>query len=206
MKDEQNGSEAGDRTIDRWRQRLASRRPRRVATGERGMRPASERPRTVAEAAEELGLSVRAVRAWIASRLLAHQTRPRHSHSGRWTATCGRGRDGAGGAEVRNDDAVSARRELVVQGPVRRTGLSGAGEDDVEETRARRRTEAAAAARRGLPRAQEAAAAADPQGRVGSLARDEAADRRAENPSDREDAPLAHPAGARTEIHLRHRA
>ncbi len=72
MKDEQTGSEARDRTIDRWRHRLASRRPQRVAPGIRQLRPASERPRTVAEAADELGLSVHTIRAWIASRRLAH--------------------------------------------------------------------------------------------------------------------------------------
>jgi excisionase family DNA binding protein len=32
----------------------------------------SERPRTVSEAAEELGLSVHTIRAWIASRRLSH--------------------------------------------------------------------------------------------------------------------------------------
>jgi excisionase family DNA binding protein len=36
------------------------------------VRPRAERPLTVSEAAEELGLSVYTVRAWIASRRLAH--------------------------------------------------------------------------------------------------------------------------------------
>ena len=36
------------------------------------VRPRGERPLTVSEAAEELGLSVYTVRAWIASRRLAH--------------------------------------------------------------------------------------------------------------------------------------
>jgi excisionase family DNA binding protein len=59
-----------DRALNRWRRRLNS-----VAAS-----PASnevpprrvERPRTVHEAAEELGLSVHTVRAWIASRRLGH--------------------------------------------------------------------------------------------------------------------------------------
>ena len=35
-------------------------------------RPPAERPRTVAEAADELGLSVYTIRAWIASRRIGH--------------------------------------------------------------------------------------------------------------------------------------
>ena len=60
-----------DSALERWRGRL---RPMPVKatlkrqTGERLL----ERPRTVHEAAEELGLSAHTVRAWIASRRLSH--------------------------------------------------------------------------------------------------------------------------------------
>jgi excisionase family DNA binding protein len=59
--------------VDRWRERLTSvpARPPYPAKGHPA-RPTVERPRTVAEAAEELGLSVHTVRAWIANRRLAH--------------------------------------------------------------------------------------------------------------------------------------
>jgi len=62
-----------DGVVDRWRERLASlpAHPRDPAKGHHAG-PTVERPRTVAEAAEELGLSVHTVRAWIASRRLAH--------------------------------------------------------------------------------------------------------------------------------------
>lgn len=63
-----------DSAVNRWQQRLkpVSARGRRVVGNERATRPAVERPRTVAEAADELGLSIYTVRAWIGSRRLAH--------------------------------------------------------------------------------------------------------------------------------------
>jgi len=63
-----------DSAVNRWQQRLKPVSPRThpSATGERVTRPAAERPRTVAEAADELGLSIYTVRSWIASRRLAH--------------------------------------------------------------------------------------------------------------------------------------
>jgi excisionase family DNA binding protein len=56
--------------VERWRSRL---RPATEAT--RDASPGAnrlERPRTVSEAAEELGLSIHTIRAWIAGRRLAH--------------------------------------------------------------------------------------------------------------------------------------
>ena len=63
-----------DSAVNRWQQRLKTVSPRThsVATGERVSRQAPERPRTLAEAADELGLSIHTVRAWIADRRLAH--------------------------------------------------------------------------------------------------------------------------------------
>ena len=59
--------------VEQWRQRL---RPvaAKAALRDPIERPGREleRPRTVIEAAEELGLSVHTVRAWIACRRLAH--------------------------------------------------------------------------------------------------------------------------------------
>jgi len=59
--------------LERWRERLRQRVAKTAATNEA---PRSEgrleRPRTVREAADELGLSVHTVRAWIASRRLGH--------------------------------------------------------------------------------------------------------------------------------------
>jgi len=57
--------------IERWRGRL------RVTSAKATLRETPterlrERPRTVSEAAEELGLSVHTIRAWIASRRLGH--------------------------------------------------------------------------------------------------------------------------------------
>lgn len=58
--------------LERWRRRLPS-SPENVASSTAGRPPtAPERPRTVSEAAEELGLSVHTIRAWVASRRLAH--------------------------------------------------------------------------------------------------------------------------------------
>ena len=60
-----------DSAVNRWQQRLKPVSPRLQSVG-RVARPVVERPRTVAEAADELGLSVYTVRAWIANRRLAH--------------------------------------------------------------------------------------------------------------------------------------
>jgi excisionase family DNA binding protein len=63
----------GDVALERWRDRLKSEptnsEPRHV---QRPPREPIERPRTVAEAAMELGLSVHTIRAWVATRRLAH--------------------------------------------------------------------------------------------------------------------------------------
>lgn len=53
--------------LERWRQRLPA-----TSQTQRGVERKPERPRTVDEAAEELGLSPHTIRAWIASRRLAH--------------------------------------------------------------------------------------------------------------------------------------
>ena len=57
--------------VDRWRGRL------RVTPAKAALKQSSddrrrERPRTVQETADELGLSVHTIRAWIASRRLSH--------------------------------------------------------------------------------------------------------------------------------------
>src|SRR5262245_13618341 len=72
MKDERVGNHNQDEPIHRWRHRLRSVRPRRAAPAEHRTCPSIERPRTVAEAADELGLSVHTIRAWIAGRRIAH--------------------------------------------------------------------------------------------------------------------------------------
>jgi excisionase family DNA binding protein len=64
-----------DSPVDQWHRRLQRVAPEgsRSEPGERRpSRRAADRPRTVAEAAEELGLSVHTVRAWVACRRLAH--------------------------------------------------------------------------------------------------------------------------------------
>ena len=60
----------GDHTLDRWRGQLKTTRARNGQRSDVERRP--ERPRTVAEAAEALGLSIHTIRAWIASRKMAH--------------------------------------------------------------------------------------------------------------------------------------
>ena len=72
MNDEQIADKKRDAAIDRWQHRLASGRSPRAAPQVRRPRPPTERPRTVAEAADELGLSVYTIRAWIASRRIGH--------------------------------------------------------------------------------------------------------------------------------------
>lgn len=67
---------ADDVALKRWRERLDTQRSavdaRQPARPKRSAPDAVERPRTVAEAAAELGLSVHTVRAWVAARRLAH--------------------------------------------------------------------------------------------------------------------------------------
>jgi excisionase family DNA binding protein len=58
--------------IARWRERLRARAVKIAANEAPRKQERLERPRTVREAAEELGLSVHTVRAWIASRRLGH--------------------------------------------------------------------------------------------------------------------------------------
>ena len=65
-------SQEPDTALERWRSRL---RPR---SAKARLRPESagpahrERPRTVNEAAEELGLSVHTIRAWVADRRIGY--------------------------------------------------------------------------------------------------------------------------------------
>jgi excisionase family DNA binding protein len=64
-----------DVALERWRGRLKSQRARPDTKPDRGQRTPRtpvERPRTIAEAATELGLSVHTIRAWVAARRLAH--------------------------------------------------------------------------------------------------------------------------------------
>lgn len=61
-----------ERALEHWRRRLPA-SPSTVAHSAATRASAvSERPRTVAEAAEELGLSIHTIRAWVACRRLAH--------------------------------------------------------------------------------------------------------------------------------------
>jgi excisionase family DNA binding protein len=57
--------------LDRWRGRLRT-APAKATLRETAADRLRERPRTVQEAADELGLSVHTIRAWIASRRLSH--------------------------------------------------------------------------------------------------------------------------------------
>ena len=70
--EQSRGQEDSEPALERWRERLR----RQTAKGGTNDRPRRdeplERPRTVREAAEELGLSVHTIRAWIASRRLGH--------------------------------------------------------------------------------------------------------------------------------------
>ena len=59
-------------SLDRWRDRLHPAKAAMREPAERRSSPELERPRTVSEAAEELGLSVHTIRAWVAERRLAH--------------------------------------------------------------------------------------------------------------------------------------
>lgn len=58
-------------SLERWRGRLRP-VPAKARLQERVVERRLERPRTVQEAAEELGLSVYTVRAWVASRRIEH--------------------------------------------------------------------------------------------------------------------------------------
>jgi excisionase family DNA binding protein len=64
----------GDVALERWKDRVES-QPAAKA-GSRGKpqpaREPAEQPRTVAEAARELGLSAHTIRAWVSARRLAH--------------------------------------------------------------------------------------------------------------------------------------
>lgn len=65
-----------DVALERWRDRVgaqsatARNRPRDIER--RPPREPAEQPRTVAEAARELGLSVHTIRAWVTARRIAH--------------------------------------------------------------------------------------------------------------------------------------
>ena len=63
-----------DDALDRWRDRVQSQSTTREARNSerRPARESAEPPRTIAQAAMELGLSVHTVRTWVASRRLAH--------------------------------------------------------------------------------------------------------------------------------------
>jgi excisionase family DNA binding protein len=60
--------------LDRWRDRVQAQSANRESRSaeRRSARESAEPPRTIAQAATELGLSVHTVRAWVASRRLAH--------------------------------------------------------------------------------------------------------------------------------------
>lgn len=62
-----------DIALTRWRDRLASQHSPVGSSPNRRVRSEpAEQPRTVVEAASELGLSVHTVRAWVAARRIAH--------------------------------------------------------------------------------------------------------------------------------------
>lgn len=67
---ESEGLPGEDDPLHRWAERLRSQPA--TSTTAKSRRPIPERPRTVAEAAEELGLSVHTVRAWVAARRIGH--------------------------------------------------------------------------------------------------------------------------------------
>lgn len=68
--DEQTLEVVSDPALKQWRRRLHS--ASSISASRETSAPRIERPRTVSEAAEELGLSVHTVRAWIASRRLGY--------------------------------------------------------------------------------------------------------------------------------------
>ena len=65
-----------DTALERWRDRVESQSATSKVHGRdrerRPVREATEQPRTVAEAARELGLSVHTIRAWVTARRIAH--------------------------------------------------------------------------------------------------------------------------------------
>jgi excisionase family DNA binding protein len=60
-----------EQAVKRWQERLRA-TPANTSSRDTTANQRLERPRTVREAAEELGLSVHTIRAWIASRRLGH--------------------------------------------------------------------------------------------------------------------------------------
>jgi excisionase family DNA binding protein len=66
-----NGNAQMDDPLERWAAGLGSQSGTSTPVARRKAQTA-ERPRTVAEAADELGLSVHTVRAWIADRRIGH--------------------------------------------------------------------------------------------------------------------------------------
>lgn len=58
--------------LARWRNRLKAPSPRPSGSSRQTLHEPTERPRTVCEAAAELGLSVHTIRAWAAARRIAH--------------------------------------------------------------------------------------------------------------------------------------
>ena len=70
VRDEQE-LEDSEIAIELWQARLKP-APAKASLSIRRKVTNPDRPRTVSEAAEELGLSVHTVRAWVASRRLAH--------------------------------------------------------------------------------------------------------------------------------------
>jgi excisionase family DNA binding protein len=65
----------GDVVFERWKTRVESQSASPETRSRDRQRPArapAEQPRTVAEAAGELGLSVHTIRAWVSARRLAH--------------------------------------------------------------------------------------------------------------------------------------
>ena len=71
LKSSQRGRRQAEPAVERWRSRLRP-VPAKAALRDTAVEQRWERPRTVHEAAEELGLSVHTIRAWIASRRLGH--------------------------------------------------------------------------------------------------------------------------------------
>lgn len=63
--------EETESAVERWKHRLRP-TPLKASLRERPADQRPERPRTVSEAAEELGLSVHTIRAWIADRRIAY--------------------------------------------------------------------------------------------------------------------------------------
>ena len=64
-----------DVAFERWKNRVESQSDSadtRLRDKQRPARAPAEQPRTVAEAARELGLSVHTIRAWVSARRLAH--------------------------------------------------------------------------------------------------------------------------------------